>query len=77
MLSISAGCGTSGAFFFIKCSDCIKDDCEDEGACKWLGGKCIDNTNEKMKLKMENAGIQTKATLAFCILQSIFNKNFS
>ena len=35
-----AGCGTMGAFFFTKCSVCSEDDCEDEGTCKWAGGKC-------------------------------------
>ena len=35
-----AGCGAMGAFFFKKCFVCGEDDCEDEGRCKWAGGKC-------------------------------------
>ena len=23
------------------CSSCPKDDCEDEGACRWIGGRCV------------------------------------
>eukprot|EP00091_Calanus_sinicus_P005337 TRINITY_DN15783_c0_g1_i1.p3 TRINITY_DN15783_c0_g1~~TRINITY_DN15783_c0_g1_i1.p3 ORF type:complete len:114 (-),score=25.60 TRINITY_DN15783_c0_g1_i1:402-743(-) len=39
---ISSGCGTMGAFFFTKCSDCTEEDCEDEGACKWQdGSSCL------------------------------------
>ena len=38
----AAGCGTMGAFDFIECADCGEEDCEDEGACKWVGGECIE-----------------------------------
>eukprot|EP00090_Calanus_glacialis_P032018 TRINITY_DN53122_c0_g1_i1.p1 TRINITY_DN53122_c0_g1~~TRINITY_DN53122_c0_g1_i1.p1 ORF type:complete len:101 (-),score=17.31 TRINITY_DN53122_c0_g1_i1:31-333(-) len=42
MCKISSGCGTMGAFFSIECADCGEEDCEDEGACKWVGGECIE-----------------------------------
>ena len=28
-----------GAFFFTACKTCDKEDCEDEGACRWVEGK--------------------------------------
>merc|ERR1711915_872635 len=39
---ISSGCGTMGAFFKTECGTCSEEDCEDESACKWTGGKCMD-----------------------------------
>jgi len=38
---ISSGCGTNGAFFRTACSTCNQEDCEDEGACKWVNRQCI------------------------------------
>jgi len=39
----NSGCGTKRNFLFMKCSHfmCGKDDCEDEGKCKWKKGKCV------------------------------------
>ena len=41
---IIVGCGTDrtwGGGWLRKCSDCEKDDCEDEGKCTWKKGKCV------------------------------------
>ena len=35
-----AGCGIMGAFFKTECGTCDSEGCEDEGVCKWMGGKC-------------------------------------
>ena len=40
---LPAGCGTMGAFFKTEYHTCTEEDCEDEGACKWKGGKCMEN----------------------------------
>jgi len=40
---ISSGCGTHGAFFRTACNTCNQDDCEDEGACKWVNRRCNEN----------------------------------
>merc|ERR1719315_11032 len=39
---ISSACGTRGAFFYTACSSCSEDGCEDEGACQWTNGRCVD-----------------------------------
>merc|ERR550519_667934 len=37
----NSGCGTNRKGWFRKCSHCTKNNCEDEGRCKWRKGKCV------------------------------------
>eukprot|EP00091_Calanus_sinicus_P002927 TRINITY_DN13061_c0_g1_i1.p2 TRINITY_DN13061_c0_g1~~TRINITY_DN13061_c0_g1_i1.p2 ORF type:complete len:104 (-),score=5.21 TRINITY_DN13061_c0_g1_i1:106-417(-) len=48
LCKISSGCGTFGAFFRTGCETCGEEGCEDEGACKWIGGKCMEISETKL-----------------------------
>ena len=49
-----------GAFFIRECSTCNKDDCEDEGACKWRNGKCLDKKKEDEGQEEDRKGRELK-----------------
>ena len=49
---LPAGCGTMGAFFKTECHTCTEEDCEDEGACKWKKGKCMENGSSERFLNL-------------------------
>ena len=59
-----AGCGVMGAFFFTACKTCDKEDCADEGACRWEDGKgCKESkkttqTPEREGKDVENGNIE-------------------
>jgi len=60
------GCGTDrtwGGGRLRKCSDCEKDDCEDEGKCTWKKGKC----RYKGKCKWKNGKCKVKRPQATSI----------
>eukprot|EP00091_Calanus_sinicus_P011428 TRINITY_DN25913_c0_g1_i1.p1 TRINITY_DN25913_c0_g1~~TRINITY_DN25913_c0_g1_i1.p1 ORF type:complete len:198 (-),score=36.32 TRINITY_DN25913_c0_g1_i1:206-721(-) len=59
----SSGCGTWGAFFFRNCTSCEPYNCEDEGACLVVDGKCREKP--KLTLPIPNIALATLPPKSF------------